>query len=66
MGVLTEMENEKFYNVRELADILGLTPYTIRKYIRDGKIKSVRVGGDRVINRVSETELKRYLESLKK
>ena len=57
--------NEKLYTTEEVAHLLGLAPYTIRKYVREGKLNAVRVGGTRKIIRISETELKRFTESLK-
>ena len=30
--------------IQEAAEALGLSPWTVRQYIRDGKIKAVRIG----------------------
>jgi excisionase family DNA binding protein len=32
------------WNVKEAGAALGLSPWTIRRYINDGKIKTVRLG----------------------
>jgi len=41
---------KKAYRVKETADILGVTTMTIRRYDREGKLKTVRTaGGHRVI-----------------
>ena len=34
-----------FYTVREAADLLGRTPYTIRRWIRDGKLEATKPNG---------------------
>ena len=36
--------DKKLYSIRELAKILPVTPLTIRKYIREGKIKGHKIG----------------------
>ena len=38
------MLGEKFYLVEELRDILPLSSLAIRKYIRTGRLKGVRIG----------------------
>ncbi len=48
----------KFYIVRDLAKILDLTEYTIRYYLRQKKLKGVRLGGRWYI---SEANLKAFL-----
>jgi excisionase family DNA binding protein len=39
------MEAEKLlWSVREAGNALGLSPWTIRRYITDGKMRTVRLG----------------------
>lgn len=57
---------EKLYTTKQVAEILGLTPNTIRLYVREGKIKATRIGGERVIMRISESDIKAYIKSIKK
>lgn len=57
---------EKLYTTKQVAEILGLTPNTIRLYVREGKIKATRVGGERVIMRISESDIKAYIKNTKK
>jgi excisionase family DNA binding protein len=39
------MEASKLlWNVKEAGTALGLSPWTIRRYITDGKLKTVRLG----------------------
>lgn len=37
-------EAKLLWNVKEAGTALGLSPWTIRRYITDGKIKTVRLG----------------------
>lgn len=39
------MENHKLaFDVKEAARVLSISPWTIRRYISDGKLKAVRIG----------------------
>ena len=39
------MENHKLlWNVKTVGNALDLSPWTVRRYITDGKIKCVRIG----------------------
>ena len=40
----TIIEGIKFYTIPETAQALKVTPQTIRAYIKQGKIKSQRIG----------------------
>ena len=46
------------YDVKGAAQALAVSPWTIRAYIRDGKLKPVRLG--RLV-RLQEEELERFL-----
>ena len=49
---------EKGYNLREVAECMGLKVRTIRQWVHDGKIKAVKPeGGKQWI--VSESEIRR-------
>lgn len=39
-----KFSDTKLYSVKELEKILPITPLTIRKYIRKGKIKGRKIG----------------------
>ncbi len=45
---------ENLLNVKQAAYILKVHPLTIRRYIRDGKLKAVRAGGN---VRIKESQL---------
>ena len=38
------IENMKFYTVQEIATALNVTPQTVRAWIKQGKLKSQRIG----------------------
>lgn len=38
------IEGIKFYTAAEVAKILGITPTTVRAYIRDNKLPAQRIG----------------------
>ena len=44
------LDGKRFYTVRETANMLNLAEATIRKWIRDGKIKAVKLGRGYIIN----------------
>ena len=39
-----KVEEKKLYSVEDLAKILPITPLTIRKYFKKGKIKGHKIG----------------------
>jgi len=40
----TVIENIKFYKIPEVAEILLVSPQTVRAYIKRGRIKAQRIG----------------------
>jgi excisionase family DNA binding protein len=40
----TEIQGIKFYTVAETAEALGITSQTVRAWIKEGKLKSQRIG----------------------
>jgi excisionase family DNA binding protein len=55
----TEIEGILFYTIPETAKVLRVTPQTIRAYIKQGRIKSQRIGRPILI---TENNLKAFLE----
>lgn len=49
---------EKLYSAEETAEILQIKTDTVRRYIRSGKIRAVKVGK---AWRISETDIKVFL-----
>jgi len=54
----TVIEGIKFYTILETAEALKVTPQTIRAYIKQGRIKSQRIGRPILI---TENNLKEFL-----
>ncbi len=55
---MREIEGIKFYTVLELAKKLHITSDTVRKYIKEGRIKATKIGLSFLI---SHKELMRFL-----
>ena len=58
----TVIEGIKFYTIPETAQALRVTPQTIRAWIKQGRIKSQRIGRPILI---TETNLKEFLQATK-
>lgn len=53
-------ENKLYLSVKEVSEIVGLHPNTIRKAIKNGKISSIRMGeGKNSAFRIPRSELDR-------
>jgi excisionase family DNA binding protein len=53
--------DQNILTVREAAARLKLNPETIRRWIRDGRIRAVSLGSDRAGFRIPESEVTRLL-----
>lgn len=49
---------ERHYKTRELADLLGIHPETIRRAAQRGDLESIRIGLDRIY---AESAVQRFL-----
>lgn len=60
-----EKENNKFYTTKETAEILRVNLKTIFNYIRQGKIKPVRIGGNKKTGKtlIPQSEIDKILSS---
>lgn len=56
--------NERLLTVREVADRLRSSPETVRRWLRQGKIRGFRPGGTKLGYRVPESELQRFLRAV--
>lgn len=41
---MTELKGIRLYNIKETAEILGVTTRTMQTYIKNGKIKARKIG----------------------
>lgn len=55
------MEGEKLYRLSALAEASGFTLRTVQKHVEKGLLEVRRVGPHR-LPRVTETEMKKYLD----
>ena len=56
---MREIEGIKLFTVTEAADTLGITPQTVRAYIKQGKLKGQRIGRPILI---TENSIKQFLK----
>lgn len=49
----------KFYGIRDIAQGLKVTERTVYNYVRDGKLKAVKIGGKW---QVAEDNLRKFLK----
>lgn len=52
------LDSIRLYSLTELEPILGVTHRTLQTYIKDGRLKGVKIGGKW---KVSEDALKRFI-----
>ncbi len=50
---------EKFFTTEQVANILQVHPFTILKFIKQGKLKGVKLGR---VYRIKESDVKEFLE----
>jgi len=55
--------SNKYYTAEEVAEILKVTTESVRRWIRDGKLKSVKLGGRYL--RISQADLDEYVVSMR-
>lgn len=52
---------KKYYDLRELTSILRLNIFTLRRYVREGRLRAIKIGRN---YRVTENALKEFLSCL--
>ena len=57
---MIKLETTTAYTVKEAAELIHLSPQTIKKYIREGKLRAQRVG---LPYYVTEDTLKEFLNN---
>ncbi|OGH10172.1 MAG: hypothetical protein A2152_03325 [Candidatus Levybacteria bacterium RBG_16_35_6] len=55
---------QRFYTTAEVAKLLQVDPETVRRYVRQGKLRAVKLGGKFI--RIDKTDLDKFIEKLKK
>jgi excisionase family DNA binding protein len=54
------MEFEKLYTTAEVCSILNVSGLTVRRYIKDGKLKSKKIGR---LHRIPEYSVRMFLDT---
>ena len=57
-GNAAKLDNIRLYTLTELEPILGVTHRTLQSYIKDGRLKGVKIGGKW---KVSEEVLRKFI-----
>ena len=55
--------DQRFYTTEEVANLLKVDPESVRRYVRSGKLKAVKLGGKFI--RIDRTDLNNFINSLK-
>ena len=58
------MSEQRLLTVREVAERIRSSPETVRRWLRQGKLRGFRPGGTKLGYRVPESELNRFSEEL--
>jgi len=54
---------QRFYTTEEVAKLLQVDPESVRRYVRSGKLRAVRLGGKFI--RIDKADLNNFIEGLK-
>lgn len=49
-----------YFTVQDVAEILSLNPQTVRRYIREGKLKSKKIGAG---HRITKEDLQAFINN---
>ncbi len=52
---------EKYLTTEQVSELLQVHPFTILKYIKNGKLKGIKIGR---VYRINESEVKNFLETI--
>ena len=55
--------NQRFYTTDEVAKLLQIDPESVRRYVRRGTLRAVKLGGKFI--RIDKVDLDRFIEQLK-
>jgi len=62
-SALPTLLEQRFYTTDEVADILKVDPESVRRYVRRGKLKAIKLGGKFI--RIEKKDLNNFINSLK-
>ena len=58
-----QSDQPKFYTAEEIARLLRISTETVRRYVRTGKLKAVKLGGKFI--RIDHKDFEDFIEKLK-
>ncbi|HLZ71448.1 MAG TPA: helix-turn-helix domain-containing protein [Dehalococcoidia bacterium] len=57
------MVDTTLLSVEDVAERVKASPATVRRWLRSGQLRGIRLGGRKLGWRISEAELRRFLEA---
>lgn len=63
-NILEPSSQQRFYTTEEVAKLLQVDPETVRRYVRQGDLRAVKLGGKFI--RIDKADLDIFIEDLKK
>ena len=61
---VNEIQEKRFLTTDEVAKLLQVDPESVRRYVRRGDLKAVKLGGKFI--RIEKEDLNKFIENLKK
>lgn len=58
-----QSDQPKFYTTEEVAEMLKIKPESVRRYVRYGKLRAVKLGGKFI--RIDHKDFEEFIEKLK-
>ncbi len=62
-AILELQPEQRFYTTNEVAKLLQIDPESVRRYVRSGKLRAVKLGGKFI--RIEKNDLNHFIEKLK-
>lgn len=63
VSIIEPSPQQRFYTTEEVATLLQVDPESVRRYVRSGKLKAVKLGGKFI--RIDRADLNNFINSLK-
>jgi excisionase family DNA binding protein len=57
------VDDVRWLTVEDICDRLQVHPQTVRRWLRAGRLRGVRLGGSKLGYRISEDELERFVDA---
>ena len=64
VNVLQPISEQRFYTTDEVAKLLQVDPESVRRYVRRGNLRAIKLGGKFI--RIDKADLDTFIEGLKK